>query len=177
MLRRFVQRGGGGFAAGMRFSSLRRRYAEEYALLEAESLNSHPFSSFRRESMAATKKPGPLPGIGSGPCVRRSFVERCLDRSSRSDSAPPALASPPSPHLYREMGMVMIGLGVRVRRTRGRGPSRSSKTILPIHSGQTPLLYGRNGIGAVSAHDLSFPEDAVRYSAWSAAFRPVESSE
>jgi hypothetical protein len=36
MLHHFVHRGGGGFAAGMRFGSLKRRYAEEYALLGAE---------------------------------------------------------------------------------------------------------------------------------------------
>ena len=51
----------------MRFGSLRRRYAEEYGLLEAEGLNSHPFSSSRRESIAATKKPGLYAGLAPDP--------------------------------------------------------------------------------------------------------------
>jgi hypothetical protein len=100
MLHRFVHRRVGGFAAGMRFGSLRRRYAEEYALLEAESLNSHPFSSSRRESVAATKKPGPLPGIGSGPRLRRSFVEGCPDRSSWPLTLHPPLRYHHHPHAY-----------------------------------------------------------------------------
>ena len=51
----------------MRLGSLRRRYPEEYALLEAESLNSYPFSSSRRESIAATKSRGLYPGLAPDP--------------------------------------------------------------------------------------------------------------
>jgi hypothetical protein len=44
MLHRFVHRGGGGgFAAGMRFGSLRRRCAEEYALLGAGRDGGEPY--------------------------------------------------------------------------------------------------------------------------------------
>ena len=80
------------------------------------------------------------------PRLRGVEIDRVVESSSQARQAR-ALASPPFPHLHRDVGMVMIGLGVHARRTRGRGPSRSSpETILPIHSGQTPPRYGRKGI-------------------------------
>ena len=60
---------------------------------------------------------------------------------------PPSSASSPSSHLYKDMGTVIVGFWEIPCSTDREGEHLSPReTILPIHSGQTPLLYGRNRI-------------------------------